>query len=94
MGDKFEQTERFKDGLRIRKEVLGDAYVDKALEGVSSLVELNHERADYMTDQQSHAEVASTVYHRRMVQVGSPWLDSEAKIIVEYCDPDDIESKY
>ena len=34
MGDKFEQTDRFVQGLNIRKEVLGDAYVDKALEGV------------------------------------------------------------
>lgn len=40
MGDKFEQTDRFKEGLRIRKEVLGDAYVDKALEGVSLLAGL------------------------------------------------------
>lgn len=37
MGDKFEQTDRFKQGLQIRKEVLGDAYVDKALEGVCRL---------------------------------------------------------
>lgn len=37
MGDKFEQTDRFKQGLQIRKEVLGDSYVDKALEGVSKL---------------------------------------------------------
>ena len=35
MGDRFEQTDRFVAGLAIRKEVLGDAYVDKALEGVS-----------------------------------------------------------
>ena len=37
MGDKFEQTDRFVAGLRIRKEVLGDAYVDKALEGVRAM---------------------------------------------------------
>lgn len=35
MGDQFEQTDRFKEGLSIRKEVLGDAYVEKALQGVS-----------------------------------------------------------
>lgn len=44
MGDKFEQTDRFKEGLRIRKEVLGDAYVDKALEGVRVLADLRTER--------------------------------------------------
>lgn len=35
MGDQFEQTDRFKQGLSIRREVLGDAYVEKALQGVS-----------------------------------------------------------
>lgn len=35
MDDKFEQTDRFVKGLQIRKEVLGDTYVEKALEGVS-----------------------------------------------------------
>lgn len=40
MGDQFEQTDRFKQGLSIRKEVLGDAYVDKALQGVRKLENL------------------------------------------------------
>ena len=40
MGDKFEQTDRFVQGLQIRKEVLGDAYVEKALQGVSNFASL------------------------------------------------------
>lgn len=36
MGDQFEQTDRFKQGLTIRREVLGDAYVEKALQGVGN----------------------------------------------------------
>lgn len=40
MGDKFEQTDRFVQGLQIRKEVLGDAYVEKALQGVSDFASL------------------------------------------------------
>lgn len=30
-----DQSELFKQGIKIRREVLGDAYVDKALAGVS-----------------------------------------------------------
>lgn len=41
MGDKFEQTDAFKKGLQIRKEVLGDAYVEKALEGVMLVIPIN-----------------------------------------------------
>lgn len=42
MGSKFEQTDKFVQGLQIRKEVLGDAYVEKALEGVSGFTYLSY----------------------------------------------------
>lgn len=34
MSEQPEQSELFKQGIKIRREVLGDAYVDKALAGV------------------------------------------------------------
>lgn len=37
MGDKFDQTDQFVAGLKIRREVLGDAYVDNALDGVCQI---------------------------------------------------------
>jgi hypothetical protein len=36
MTEQQEPSELFKEGIRIRREVLGDAYVDKALTGVSA----------------------------------------------------------
>lgn len=46
MGDQFEQTDRFKQGLSIRREVLGDTYVDKALEGVRETFFVEETSAD------------------------------------------------
>jgi hypothetical protein len=34
MSEQSEPSELFKQGIKIRREVLGDAYVDKALAGV------------------------------------------------------------
>lgn len=34
MSSESERSETFKQGIKIRREVLGDAYVDKALAGV------------------------------------------------------------
>ena len=46
MSDGSEPSELFQQGIKIRREVLGDAYVDKALAGVRSLeARLYHLRA-------------------------------------------------
>ncbi len=37
MASSSEPSELFKQGIKIRREVLGDAYVDKALAGVSKM---------------------------------------------------------
>jgi hypothetical protein len=36
MASSSEASEAFKQGIKIRREVLGDAYVDKALAGVKT----------------------------------------------------------
>lgn len=66
MGDKFEQTDRFVQGLKIRKEVLGDAYVDKALEGVCQDRDRDCWLLTVLTDQQPTAKVPSTIHNRGM----------------------------